>query len=123
MRLNYVIQFSKGRENVVADALSRCHEEGSSVAITAFVPDWYQKVPASYERGEWTKELLEQLSIDDNSKPRYTILNGLLRYQGRLVAGDCENLRKRILQTLYESPIRGHLGIQNTYMKVKQVFY
>ena len=37
--------------------------------------------------------------------------------------GDCEVLKYRILQSLDGSPLGGHSGIQNTYRKVKQVFY
>ena len=51
------------------------------------------------------------------------MLNGLIRYRGRLVIEDCEALKNKILQTIHDSPRRGHYGIQNIYRKVKQVFY
>ena len=41
MRLNYVIQFRRGKGNVVVDAMLRCHEEGSNATITTLVPNWY----------------------------------------------------------------------------------
>ena len=66
---------------------------------------------------------MEQLSIDNNSKQGYTISNGLIRYWGWVVIGDCETLKGRILQTMHNSPLGGHSGIQNTYGKVKQVFF
>ena len=58
----------------------RCHEEGSNATITTLVPDWYQEVVASYDKGSWTTELIEQLSIDKNSRQGYTYHNGLIRY-------------------------------------------
>lgn len=66
---------------------------------------------------------MEQLSINSNSKQGYTISNSLIRYWGWLVIGDCETLKGMILQTMHDSPLGGHSGIQNTYRKVKQVFF
>ena len=48
MGLDYVIQFRKGKENIAADALSHCQEEGVCVAISTVVPDWLQEVTNSY---------------------------------------------------------------------------
>jgi len=80
MGLDYVIQYKKGKENVAADALYRYFEGGESTAITSAIPDCYQKLTASYEGDEWTKELLEQLVIDPSSRQGFTLTNGLLRY-------------------------------------------
>lgn len=55
--LHYVIQYRKRNENLVTDALFRCHEEGSSTAITIVILDWYQEVTSSYEADGNTKEL------------------------------------------------------------------
>ena len=41
MGLDYTIQYKKGKDNVVANALFRCQEEGEAIAITALVPNWY----------------------------------------------------------------------------------
>ena len=57
--LDYVIQYRKGKENLTADALSKCYEEGSSAAITTVVPNWCQEVVSSYKANENTKELLQ----------------------------------------------------------------
>ena len=80
MGLNYVIQYMKGKENLAADALSRCLEEGSVAVITTIVPDWCQEVAASYTSSEKTQELLQQLVVDPSSKPSYTLTNGMIRH-------------------------------------------
>lgn len=123
MGLDYVIQYRKGKENLAADALSRCHEEGHSAALTVLVPDWHREVASSYENDESMRELLQQLVVDPSTKPGYTLINGLIRNKGRLVIGDDENLRKKIVETLHNSPIGGHSGIVATYHKVKQHFH
>ena len=48
MRLDYVIQYRKGKENKTANALSRCGEEGTMALITLVVPEWYQDITTSY---------------------------------------------------------------------------
>jgi len=123
MGLDYIIQYKKGRENMAVDALSICHEEGSSAAIIVITPDWYQEVVTSYEGDEKIKELLEQLILDPNGRPGYTLTKGVIRYHGRLIIGNCEPLKKKILHSFHEFPLGGHSGIQNTYYKVKQRFY
>lgn len=123
MGLDYVIQYRKGYENKTVDALSKCMEEGTSAAMTSLTLEWYLEMVSNYGKGDWTKELIEQLTLDPTSRPGYTQRNGLLRYQKRLVIGDDKSLRKKVLTTLHDSPIEGHLEVQNTYSQIQQLFY
>ena len=109
--LDYTIQYNKERENVTVDALSRCYEEGYTTALTMVTPNWYKEVEESYERDKKMKELKEQLTLNSNSKPGYTLNQGIMRHRGRLVIGDNEILKKKILSSLHESPVGSHSGI------------
>ena len=103
MGLDYTIQYKKGRENVVADTLSRCQEKGETTAITALILSLYQEVANSYELDEQIKGLLEQLVLYPTSKigytlkVGYTLKNGLLRYKERIVIGDYPTIKEKIL--------------------------
>lgn len=108
MGLNYVIQYRKGKKNLAANALSRCLEEGSAVAISTIVPDWCQEIAASYLSSDKTRELLQQLAVNPSSKPGYTLSNGMIRLRGKLVIGEEEALKRRIIEALHASPIGGH---------------
>ena len=88
--MDYIIQYRKGNENVVADALSRTKEIGNCQAIIAVVPDWVKDISASYEMTGWAKNLLAQLAIQPASKPGYTLSTGLIKFKGRLVVGNNE---------------------------------
>ena len=48
MGLDYIIQYKKGKDSVVADALSRCQEQGEVAALTTLIPEWYQEVASNY---------------------------------------------------------------------------
>jgi len=61
--------------------------------------------------------------VEPNGADGYTILEGMLRFKGRIVIRDGGNLKQKILQTLHELLVREHSGIQNIYLKVKQIFY
>ena len=55
MGLDYSIQYKKGKENLVADALSRCHEEGEAAVINMVIPEWCSEMVNSYEGDETHK--------------------------------------------------------------------
>lgn len=123
MGLDYIIQYRRGKENVVADASSRRNETAACQAITTVVPEWMGELEASYDQSEWLQGILTQLAIQPTAIAYYTLSNGLIRYKGRLVVGDDSALKERIVGALHASPVGGHSGIKATYQKVKQLFF
>jgi len=123
MGLDYSIQYKKGKENQATDAPSRCHEEGEAVAMTMVIPKWCSEVVNSYDGDEHIREILEKLAVGVSEVEGYVLKDGLLRYKGRIVVGNKAELKRSILQSLHESPMGGHSGIQNTYLRVKQLVY
>ena len=61
--------------------------------------------------------------MDPTIRPGYTLTNGLIKYQGKLVIGDDDGLKRKVVEALHVSPIGGHSSIVNTYHKVKQLFH
>jgi len=80
MGLDYPIQYKKGKENVVADALLRRHEEGSVAAITIIIPEWCQQVIESYEGDNTVRELLEKVAMGSEGVEGYTLVDGMSRH-------------------------------------------
>ena len=123
MGLDYSIQYKKGKENQATDALSSCHEEGQATAVTMVVLEWCSEVVSSYDGDEHIKEILEKVAVGGSEVEGYALKDGLLRYKGRIVVCNKAELKRNIMQSLHESPMGGHSGIQNTYLRVKQLFY
>lgn len=83
--------------------------------------DWV--IVWSYANTNWLQRLLAQLAINPNDQQGYTLSNGVIRFQGRLVVGNDEQWKNNIMQVLHGSPLRGHSGVRATYYRVRQLFY
>jgi len=121
MDLDYSIQYKKGITNVAADSLSR-KPDSSIMAMSACAPSWIQKLTEGYEDDESTKQLLTELSISPNNDKGFQLLNGVIRYKGRVWVGNNSLAQQHIMQALHDSGIGGHSGFNATYQRIKHLF-
>ncbi|KAJ4817820.1 polyprotein [Rhynchospora pubera] len=119
--LNYVIEYKKGCENKVADALSRREEASQLSAISEIVPKWVQDIKLSYANCEWIKTL--QAKLDDGTlhTTKFTWHHDLFRFKGRLCVGSDGQWRMKLLKEIHDSSLGGHSGILGTYMRAKGI--
>ena len=105
MGLSYEIQYKKGRENKVADALSRraSSEEGDCAALVCVIPEWMKEVIGSYEWDGKAQDLIRQLLLTPDNQPDFTYQDGVLRYKGKIVMGIEGGVRKKIITTIHDS--------------------
>jgi hypothetical protein len=87
MGYNYTIEYKKGKDNKAADALSRKPNTESMRAISTVLPLWVNDVQTSYTGDSKCKELEEQLHIQADSVPHFSMTNGMIRYKGKLYIG------------------------------------
>ncbi|XP_059310551.1 uncharacterized protein LOC132061887 [Lycium ferocissimum] len=122
--LDYEVQYKKGTENRVADALSRRQEdEAYCNAITTAEPTWMLEVSQSYEMDPTTLQLVTKLITDPTSKPGYALHQSIIRYKGKIYGGRATDLRFRIFTTFHTSPLGDHSGQQGTYRRIGMVIY
>ena len=91
--LDYEIQYKKGSDNEVVDALSRRRIEGNSehlgavshlCVISSVQLAWMQELLESYEEDVEAQNIVSQLFLDPNAKLGYQLESGLIKFQGKL---------------------------------------
>lgn len=63
-------------------------------------------------------KLLQELTLDPQAHPPYTLLNGIIRYNNRVWVGKNKELQLRIFQGLHTSALGGHSGFLVMYIKI-----
>ncbi|KAL8159021.1 hypothetical protein V2J09_000558 [Rumex salicifolius] len=124
LEFDYDIQYKDGKENLVADALSRV--EGSAVlsmALSVVESDLLAEIQLLYEADTVLKEIIAEFQTKGTGKKHYTWSHQLLRRKGKLVIGNSVALRDKILSWLHCSGTSGHLGRDATFQRVKSLFY
>ena len=108
------MEYKKGKENKVVDALSRAtHAE--SLAISCVVPVWIEQVTSSYTDDTKCQDLLSKLSIDPAAVSSFTLQNGILRYRGKILIGNTGHLKLQLLDSFHKSALGGDSGERATY--------
>lgn len=123
MGLQYKVVYRKGIHNGAADALSRKPPHNSQIlSITTATPAWLDRVEDSYATDSRARELLQQLAISPSADGKFTLRNGLLRYQGRIWVGQDLELQHHIIAAFHDSPVGGHSGFPVTYRRLNSLF-
>lgn len=117
------MEYKRGKENKVADALSKKEESSTSLSTTS-VPtaQWLDELKESYLEDS-TKELLAKWEQNELNLVLYNFRNGILSYKGRLFVGSNTNLREALMQQAHASPVGGHLGYDKSLHRLRCDFY
>jgi transposase InsO family protein len=113
-----------GLENKAADALSRCYDDGELVSMV-YSPMWFDKESILEEiaQDEGIQRHTAEVLKNSEAKPDFTVHQGVLLYQGRLVIGAKSTLIPKLLKEFHETPIGGHSGFLRTYRHVAENLY
>ncbi|KAK1618500.1 hypothetical protein QYE76_024017 [Lolium multiflorum] len=121
--LHYKIQYKKGHENKVADALSR-HVAVTAqevLALSTCKPTWLEEIKAGYLQNDKTKRLLAELAVSEQAGP-FSLKQGIIQFKGRIWLHSESPFKKKILQALHASAVGGHSGFAVTYHRIKNLF-
>jgi hypothetical protein len=110
MEFDYTIEYKKGKENKVVDALSR--RDHSALSISSITPDWITEVESSYHNDPQLTEILHQLAINNQAVPHYSLHSRILRYKGIVCIGKDDTLKTKILSSLHSLAIGGILTLE-----------
>ena len=139
---NFSVAYKPGRENILADALSRRPDldpKSSEINhISASSCHLYDRIRNAYDRDESCKILVDYFA-NNNEKSltprlrskihRYNLHQGLLLFQvatndePRIVIPDDDQLKHDILYEYHDTVLSGHLGREKTYLAVCRNFW
>lgn len=120
---NYTVEYKKGKENRVADALSRVKDSIRSLFTSAAVPTWVTEVRSSYDNDIKCKDIMAQTVVSNQAIPNYSFNNGIIRYKNKIYIGTNTALKNKLLSTFHTSELGGHSGGRATYQRMKLLFH
>ena len=124
MGFDYVIAYTRGVDNRVADALSRQFKGEASIAgMSALQTSWMAEIQHSWEGDTLVQQLITKLIAGSGEMVDYSYVNGMLRYKGKLYVGSHGDLRSKIIHELHHNGVGGHYGMRGTMKRIAQFFF
>jgi hypothetical protein len=120
------VRHIKGKENKVADALSRRVHGLFEINISREESDMEQRIRTTCINDEnYTKIVAELQNTTTNlDKPDLSInKNDLLRFKNRLYIPDSTELKMTVLDEVHKKPYSGHPGYQKMITTLRKLFY
>jgi hypothetical protein len=121
---NFGISYIKGKENVVADALSRIPRVFSLVPLKV---NLREHVLAQLQGDNWYLKVTSNLQSERQLDPKYEgyslEVDGLLRYRGRMYIPENGDIRSIILKEANRALYCVHPGVKNMYADMRKLFF
>lgn len=121
--LQYKIIYKKGADNATADALSHRSHLDILHALSSVQHSWLAAVVDGYNSDPVAVTLLSQLAVQPDARPPFSLVQGVIRYKGRIWLGANKPVQSQILLALHASPIGCHSGAPVTYSRIKRLFF
>jgi transposase InsO family protein len=122
---DFEIVYKKGKQNDVADALSRKDEDIEALlcVISIIQPNWIIEARDEWKNDEKVWTLIQRLQQDSSASNTFTWKNDSLWYNDCLYLCKNSQLKQKVLLELHTSPVGGHSGFLKTYHRVKKDFF
>jgi hypothetical protein len=123
---NFEVRHFKGKENKVADDLSRRVHELFEINVSREESDLEHRIRMTgINDKNYTKIVVELQNTSTNSKKQNLSIdkNGLLRFNNRLYIPDSTTIKMTILYEVHNKPYFGLLGYQKMITTHRKLFY
>lgn len=126
-RFRFKIYHIKGKENVVADVLSRMYdpsefvvEQPNHLSLLQAYPDCFVNIKNEQARDDFCQQICRD--IDNGVDVPYAIKDGYVCYTGKNKLGKKivvpVKLRNLVIKYFHDSVFGGHLGVNKTFNKI-----
>jgi hypothetical protein len=122
---DFKIKHIKGKENIVADTLSRSVKMIHLAAVSTCETDVRERIKNAQETYAFFKTVTSYLSQEPTrlKYEGYQMLNeGLLTYRNRLYIPRCDDLKRFTMDDLHKRPYTSHPGYQKMIMTTRKQF-
>lgn len=87
------------------------------MALSIVKPLWMEEIlnTCTQDDHDQCLQLIAKLSIAPTSIPDYTLMQGILRYKGKILVGTTGAMRPQLVQPFHQSALGGHSGERATY--------
>ncbi|WVZ14811.1 hypothetical protein V8G54_012377 [Vigna mungo] len=120
MEFDFNNEYKQGRENIVADALSRI--ECATLFIHQPTFELLKSIKDTWQTYINLKRIITELQVNNNTHKHFSWKREELRRKGKLVVGKDQILRQ-LLEWFHVSTCRGHSGRDFTLYRAKSVVY
>jgi hypothetical protein len=82
-----------------------------------------EEVIESYQTDEACIKLLQELAINKDNNPSYSLQPSIIRYKGKIYIGNSTDPRTKLFHAFHSSVYGGHSGHMVTLHRIQQLFY
>ena len=123
----FTIQYQKGKDNVVADALSRRQDHAappapqlSHVSASSALPSaLLSSIQSAYQQDEACKAILAH----PESHREYNVREGVIYRGEQVYVPSDQSIRTQLLAEAHDVPVSGHVGVTKTHDLLSRTYW